>query len=132
MKTAAWIDIACNDPDNGSFAGRAHMVTYRLWDGSYCELEADNWKGYAFTELAGGIRIHRRVFGIDGSKDWVGNWCWNGYKLKRKEAKRFLSTLRESGRWKCTHGPCRWYDWFNKKEFQETAHPAQTQPGERE
>lgn len=115
MKASAWVDVACNDPDNGSFAGRANMITYRLWDNSYCELEADNWDGYAFKELAGGIRIHRRVFGIAGAKDWVGNWCWNGYKLSREQAKRLIGTLRDSGRWRCTHGPCAWFDWFNRE-----------------
>jgi hypothetical protein len=115
MKATAWFDVACNDPDNGVFDGKTHAITYRMWDGEYVELEADDWNGYAFTEIAGGIRLHRRVFSIEGSKDWVGNWCWNGYKLSRTQAKRLIGTLRESGRWRCTHGPCAWYDWFNRE-----------------
>jgi hypothetical protein len=54
-----------------------------------------------------------RRFPFLQSKDWIGNWCWNGYALPRDEAKKLLRHLRESGRWRCTHGPTRWYDWFN-------------------
>lgn len=122
MKQTATFDIACNNPDNGIFAGKAHMITYRLWDGGYCELECDSWlDGYAFTETDDGIRLHRRKFKIVGSKEWVGNWCWNSYRMERNEAKRFLGMLRSSGRWHCTHGPCAWYDWFNKTEEEEDA-----------
>lgn len=113
MKQTAWVDVACNDPDNGNFAGRTHAITYRLWDGEYCELEADTWGGYPFKEKGSAIRIHRKDFPIVQSQDWVGNWCWNGYALNRNEAKRLLRHLRESGRWRCIHGPSRWYDWFN-------------------
>lgn len=119
MKRTAWFDVACNDPDNGMFAGRTHAVTYRLWDGSYCELEADNWGGYAFKDTGDAIRLNRKSFCFEGSRDWVGNWCWNGYALTRQEAKKFLRHLKATGRWHCTHGPTRWYDWFNSADGQE-------------
>jgi hypothetical protein len=101
------IHFACNDPDNGNFAGRAAMASY-----GDVELEAPNWHGFRFTELTGAIRIHRRVFGIEGSKDWVGNWCWNAYRLNRVQMKRLLLTLRAAG-WRCTCGPSLFFDWWN-------------------
>ncbi len=111
MKSRVAIDIACNDPDNGLFADRAGMI--QIDD---IELKSDNWvDGYRFTEFDDAIRLHRRKFKIVGSKDWVGNWCWNRYWMERIEAKRFIAMLRDSGRWRCTQGPCRWYDWFNRE-----------------
>lgn len=110
MKHTAYIDFACNDPDNGLFAGKAMMATY-----GDIELEAPGWQSYAFTAGDGFIRIRRRNFKIVGSKDWFGNWCWNRYALRRAEAKRLLATLRKNG-WRCTCGPARFYDWFNGKD----------------
>lgn len=101
------IHFACNDPDDGLFAGRAAMASY-----GDIELEAPNWVGRRFTELPGAIRIHRRSFAIEGGKDWVGNWCWNAYRLNRREMKRLLFTLRANG-WRCTCGPSRFFDWWN-------------------
>jgi len=115
MKRSAWIDIACNDPDNGLFAGRANMIHYRCGD-EYIELEARCWEGFAFTEGETWFRIHRRKFNFVGVKGWVGNWCWNGYRLRRSEAKRFLGVLRSSGEWHCVQGPSRWFEWFNGPE----------------
>lgn len=110
MKSRVAIDVACNDPDNGLFADRAGMITI-----DDIELESDNWlDGYRFTEIDGAIRLHRRVFKIVASKDWIGNWCWNRYWMERAEAKRFLHMLRDSGHWRCTTGPSRWYEWFNR------------------
>ena len=102
-------DFACNDPDNGLFAGK---VASAQWDD--CEIEAPNWEGYTFAETPNGIRIHRRTFIVQRSKEWIGNWCWNGYWMERAEWKRLLLTLRENG-WRCTCGPCRFYDWFNRE-----------------
>lgn len=114
------IDIACNDPDNGSFAGKTNMIQYRF-DGDYIELEADNWGGYAFTDSGSWIRLHRRKFEVIGSKEWFGNWCWNAYGFKRSVGVRLIMMLRASGRWRCTHGPSRWYDWFNAPHETESA-----------
>lgn len=118
MKATAIIHFACNDPDNGLFDGKTMMASY-----GDVELEAPGWQSYAFTEGEGFIRIHRRKFEIVGSQDWVGNWCWNAYALRRDEAKRLLLTLRANG-WRCTCGPCRWYDWFNREGAFALAVPA--------
>lgn len=112
MKARVAIDIACNDPDNGLFDYRAGMITL----GDDIELESDNWiDGYRFVDLGDAIRLHRRKFKIVASKGWIGNWCWNRYWMERAEAKRFVLMLRTSGRWRCTSGPSRWYEWFNRE-----------------
>lgn len=102
------IDFACNDPDNGMFDGKAMMAQY-----GDVELTAPIWGGFRFTETPKGVRIHRREFVIRDRKEWLGNWCWNRYWFRRPEAKRLLLTLRANG-WRCTCGPERFFDWWNK------------------
>lgn len=103
-----WIDFACNNPDNGLFAGRAGMAMY-----GDIEIESpDPYGGYSFTELDGSIRLHRRKFVYRSAREWVGNWCWNRYFLRRGEMKRLLMTLRANG-WRVTCGPSRFFDWWN-------------------
>lgn len=103
------IDIACNDPDNGLFAGRAVMAQWRDM-----EFECDNWlRGYTFTETSKGFRLHRQEFHVVKSQECVGNWCWNRYWLHPLETKRFIRMLKASGRWSCTSGWtyfCAWFD----------------------
>jgi hypothetical protein len=110
--SAVTIDFACNDPDNGDFAGRAGVASI-TWLGVLCELEHPSWPdGIKFTELPGAIRIHRKLFKTIGSKDWVGNWCWNSYRLSRREYRRLIRTLAANG-WRCTSGLTRWTDAFD-------------------
>jgi len=116
MKSKVRFDFACNDPDNGLFAHRVHAIHYCLAPNEYCEIEADTRDGYVFNLTDDGIRLHRRVFKVVGGKDWIGNWCWNAYVLQRPEAKRLISVLKSSGRWRCTQSPTRWFDWFNGPE----------------
>lgn len=112
MKDIAAIDFACNDPDNGLFAGRAAMATF-----GDAEIEAPNFDtGYRFTELPSGLRIHRKSFHVIDSKEWFGNWCWNRYLLPRVEMKRLLLTLRDHD-WRVTCGPSRFYHWWNRGEL---------------
>jgi hypothetical protein len=118
MRALSAIDFACNDPDNGSFSGRTGMAVY-----GDAEIESpDIYGGYKFTELDHGsigfIRIHRRKFIYTDAREWVGNWCWNRYYLRRDEMKRLLLTLRDNG-WRVTCGPSRFYDWFNGTSAQE-------------
>lgn len=85
------IDVACNDPDDGSFAGRAAMIhAYDL-----LQLESRDMTGPTFRDLDGPfIRVSRRKFRAPGSKEWFGNWCWNAYWLEIPEAVRLLEYVR--------------------------------------
>lgn len=112
MKSLVAIDFACNNPDNGMFAGRAAMASY-----GDVEIEAPNFvTGYKFTATATHIRVHRRDFAIYDTREWVGNWCWNRYWLRRPHAKALLLTLRENG-WHVSCGPTRFFDWWNGTEY---------------
>jgi hypothetical protein len=109
VKETVYIDVACNDPDNGLFANRAEYI--QLMGG---EVELERYPGVRFSELPDGIRIHRQVFPTEGSKDWVGNWCWNRYALSRDNAKKLFEKLRSNG-WRCTTGPTHFYRWWNRE-----------------
>ena len=115
------IDFACNDPDNGVFAGKAAFASL-TWHGILCELEHPSWPdGIRFTELPDAIRIHRKVFKITGTKEWVGNWCWNSYRLAWPEYRRLIRTLAANG-WRCTAGLTRWTDAYDRLTPEDSSH----------
>ena len=108
MKRMVRIDFCCNNPDNGQFWGKVCSISYDDLD-----LEADNH--YSFRIKDGCVRLHRRKYAFNGSREWTGNWSWNSYWLYRDDAKRLLNDLRSSGRWLCSGGPVRLCDWFERK-----------------
>lgn len=107
MKMIAAIDFACNDPDNGLFAGRAGFAMY-----GDIEIEAPSFEGFAFNVSEDALRIHRRRFTFVGSREWVGNWCWNRYFLRREDMKALLLRMRANG-WRVTCGASRFFHWWN-------------------
>jgi hypothetical protein len=110
-----YLDVCCNDPDNGAFAGRA--VNLQIGD---AEFEANNFMGGStFKEVSGGIILSGKRWEIEWSKDWVGNWAWNRYLLaKGKITARwymveFVTWLRKRDLFHCGSAPVEFYDWFN-------------------
>ena len=102
------VDFACNDPDNGDFAGK-------VWMGQIDSNDIERAAGeIAFTELEEGFRIHRKRFIAHDVRHWVGNWCWNRYWLSVREANRLIEHLRMNG-WSCVGGDARFYDLFNRE-----------------
>ena len=101
------IDFACNDPDNGEFAGKVWRAEV---DDN--EIEAPGHRPVAFTVTRDGFRIHRKEFEVVRSKDWLGNWCWNRYWLKPEEHERLIEHLRMSS-WRCSCGESAFKDRFN-------------------
>jgi len=91
------IDIACNDPDNGNFASVAEQIEI----GNLMELEARRGAP-RFVELPGGFRLAGKRWPTRGSKDWVGNWCWNGYWMDIPVAVDFLAWLHGRRLFDCT------------------------------
>lgn len=112
------VHFACNDPDNGDFAGRAGVAAVCIGL-DMMDLELDPLGGVKFTELDGAIRIYRQTFKITGTTFWCGNWCWNAYTVPWREYRRLVRTLAKHG-WKCTGGTVRWsnaYDALAKAEI---------------
>lgn len=107
MKKYATVHFACNSGDDGSFAGKVYAASY-----GENELETQGMAEFKFTAGEDFIRIHRRTFKVVGRKYWVGNWCWDAFRMTRGEAKKLLAHLRKNG-WQCTSGRvpfCRWWD----------------------
>ena len=83
------VDVACNDPDNGLFAGRAEQISI-----GYDLLELDARRAAPkFVEIVGGFRLAGKQWHSPHSKYGVGNWCWNGYWMKTRHAAHFLAWL---------------------------------------
>lgn len=105
--------FACNDGDNGDFAGRVESISVdtRQWDADIERTHVGEVKFAQGDDHT--IRIHRQTFKYRSMAYWVGNWCWNGYSLPYGEYRRLLRTLAANG-WKCTSGPSSWYEAFNR------------------
>lgn len=110
-----YLDVACNDGDNGLFAGRAEML-------SIGEAEFDQaftGRTPAFAELDGAVRLSGKVWRVIEYRYGVGNWCWNRYLLGRIDLTprwylvEFVTWLRAGRRWRCTTGESAFYEWFN-------------------
>lgn len=102
MRELVRIDIACNDPDNGCFAGCAQMI--ELPDG-LMELEARSYdRPPRFADLGGAFRLAGKRWPYQRSKDWFGNWCWNAYWLTDADARAFLIWLHGRKLFDCTCG----------------------------
>jgi hypothetical protein len=119
-----YLDIACNDPDNGVFAGRAPMLQIGA-----AEFQARDWaRGPAFTEIDGGIRLAGKRWSVENSKDWVGNWCWNRYLLGMKGRTHrwyltdFVIWLRGRSLFSLDTAPSEFFDWYNSDNDIAPAH----------
>lgn len=106
------LDVACNDPDNGLFAGRAEQLEVETWDKHRIELDARG-RAPSFTEVPRGIRLHRRVWPVLESKDWYGNWCWNAYWLAPDDLLGLLSFSHSTNLFHCTCAPSGLFENWN-------------------
>jgi hypothetical protein len=100
------IDFACNDPDNGNFAGRVAQIHV----GDALELVARNWNILSFNGCPR-FRVDRRFIVLSGKRwpivqsvDWYGNWCWNAYWFEPDVAADFLVWLRGRDLFQCEGG----------------------------
>ena len=110
-----YVDIACNDGDNGLFAGVADQIS--IGD---AEFEPAHYGASpTFRELDGAVRLSGKVWTIESSKYGVGNWCWNRYLLARPEITprwylvEFVTWLRKRKIFRCTTAESEFYEWFN-------------------
>jgi hypothetical protein len=112
MRRGIAVHFACNDPDNGDFAGKAGVAAVSI-GGELMDLELDPMGGVKFIEIDGAIRVHRKTFKVIGVTHWCGNWCWNAYRLPHGEYRRLIRTLAANG-WRCTGGLTRWTDAYDR------------------
>ena len=112
-----YLEVACNDPDNGLFEGRASMM--QIGDAEF--MPSNRAGGCTFAELPGAIRIAGKTWRTAGSKEWFGNWCWNRYDLYHRQMTtrwyfvEFVIWLRGRKLFTCTGAPSEFFDWFNSE-----------------
>lgn len=104
------VDIACNDPDSGIFAGVAEQIQIGQ---ELIELEAVHVRAPRFVDLGGTFRLAGKVWPYQSSKEWIGNWCWNAYWLRIETAVEFLVWLQHGGLFHCTMGEDRIFEMWN-------------------
>ncbi|WP_303763543.1 hypothetical protein [Sphingobium yanoikuyae] len=92
------IDIACNDPDNGLFDGRARAIHVDMPGDTLMELAASDMVGPRMREVDFGIAISNKHWPVLGSAYGVGNWCWNRYWMSVETAVDFLAWTHQRGR----------------------------------
>lgn len=119
-KMSNYIDVACNDPDNGNFAHVAMQIQIGC-----AEFESHAWasSGYRlvgprFVETETGFRIAGKTFKTIASKDWYGNWCWNRYQLANdEELYRFVEWMHRRYLFSCLTAAEEFYEWFDCSEI---------------
>jgi hypothetical protein len=109
------LDVCCNDPDNGHFDGKA----YGLSVGSI-ELEPLR-SPCRFVLTDRGFRLAGKEWPTTWSKDWVGNWCWNRYRISDGRTEyavmlaRFMFWLKGRKLYTCISGPDEFFLWFDDR-----------------
>jgi hypothetical protein len=110
-----YLEVACNDPDNGIFAERAAQL--QIGD---AEFEPTHWDSAPrFIDMGGSVRLAGKRWQIEGVTTWYGNWCWNRYLLAKPEITprwymvEFVTWLRGRKLFRCTCGESEFYEWFN-------------------
>lgn len=104
------VHFACNDHRNGHFAGEAEGCSLDIGG---MPLELEGWaRRFTVDEARLRFCIHGAWFPFMSSREWVGNWCWNAYRMKRPQAIRLMTHLRWHG-WTCSGGRTRLCDWYD-------------------
>jgi hypothetical protein len=102
------IAFACNDPDNGIFAGRISQIA--LPDG-LMELEARSWdRPPRFRDEGRAIVLAGKRWPVQFVKTWYGNWCRNAYWLTEPDARAFLIWLHGRKLFDCSCGEQRLFN----------------------
>jgi hypothetical protein len=92
------IHLACNDPNNGNFAGEFFAIEVDAGDGEESLLTIDNPLSPLPMKIdreqrrlhIGHMKIHYTY-----SRDWYGNWCWNMYEIETRDVLRIIAYVRK-------------------------------------
>jgi len=98
------VHIACNDPDNGTFARKAQAIQLHFGQGDYLELGMCGRREPGFLVDKARFRLGRFFYPYETSRYGVGNWCWNAYEMHPINASRLVFNLMRDSRWACEGG----------------------------
>lgn len=112
----------CNDPNNGNFIGRAMSCNWstahkrRFNNSLSLEYElAENGQSLTIEDALLTFTLNGVPFPYKRIIPWYGNWCWEGFVMKREAGIRLLKHLQADDGWRCEEPPTRLFDWFNAK-----------------
>jgi hypothetical protein len=113
------VEVACNDPDNGTFAYRAEQIQIGH---QLIELEAKRELAPRFVELLSAFRLAGKKWPHYGGPTWFGNWCWNGYWMDIPTAVDFLAWLHQRNLFNLTCGEERIFNRWKWREPFDKSH----------
>ena len=94
MKGMLRLDVCCNDHSDGGFRSRALAISLPDY---LLELASADMRGPVFRDLDHSIRLGRRMFPIERSKEWYSNWEWNAYWLTPAHGIELVAWLHTQG-----------------------------------
>jgi hypothetical protein len=108
------LQLCCNDPDNGMFAGYIENLHIKLACGDPIELSGPRVKVSERALRACGkdaelIKIGRVTARKYGGATWVGNWCWDSVKVESEKARQIVNYLKARD-WSCECAPNDFFD----------------------
>jgi hypothetical protein len=113
------IALCCNDPDNGSWIGKAEHIEIEGIEmyGPEVRVNHENRKLKSAGPAAGDtvLRVGRVLVPCLGYRTWWGNWCWDCASVRAMNALKVLNYLISRG-WKCEQAACEVYDAINDGE----------------
>src|SRR5690349_14173418 len=104
LRLAVQVMLACNDPDNGNFAGECDTIEIP----DLITVEGPALK-CQFIDDGRWLRLEDQGFMIRSHATWVGNWCWDQVTMSLAEAGRLLRWLHERD-WTCTEAEAGLFD----------------------
>ena len=105
------VDFACNDPDNGLFAGRIEQIQV---GSEFLELTARREPVRLVEVDDSTLRIAGRHWAYDRAKYGVGNWCWNRYWMRLDDAAALIAWLHKRRFFHCDMGEERIFNLWRK------------------
>lgn len=104
------VDVACNDPDNGVFLGRAPMVQIGI-----CEFEGQWWnveRSPRFVVVGDTIRWSGKLWPYSRYKYGLGNWCWDAFWMPAPTAADLVNWFRGRRLYDISTGLGLVFDWY--------------------
>lgn len=91
MADLVTVSIACNDANNGSFAGRAAAFDFEI-DSHHVAVTGDD---ITFAYAPNAIVVGGVSYPCQSRQHWVGNWCWDSVEISLFDAQQLLRRLLE-------------------------------------
>jgi hypothetical protein len=85
--------VQCNDYRNGMHQGWTENVVV---EDEIIELYGPRIRT-RFDYKKNRLHLGRRAFACRGMREWVGNWCWDGFTVTPAVAADMVNYLREQG-----------------------------------